>query len=271
MTGNWGLTMNSTKNLNQADGISSQPSIFVDEYGVEIPFVHVFDLHSALNFAEPLDYPKSSLIKKFSKWKMEVDDSPIFRYLYRNVAPSRHLEFGTWQGNGTVYCLEESSATVWTINIPFGEGYNFCEDELAGAHAWARRIGVPMASRYSSDALGFIGKSYLERNWGNRVCQIYSDSREWDTSNYPEGFFDTILVDGGHMEDVVASDTRKALPLLRSGGIIMWHDFCPTEYRGFLACRGVMAGVAREWKLITEQTTKLFWVYPSMILVGVKK
>lgn len=256
----------------RADVIDAQSTIPVSEYGVNIPSVHVFDLHSVLNFATPLDYPKSSLIKKFSQWKMEVDDAPIFRYIYRNVRPRRHLEFGTWQGKGTVFCLEECDATVWTINMPFGEGsYGFYDDELPDAHAWARKVGMPESGGYSSDSIGFIGKSYLELNLGNRVSQIYCDSREWDSSNYPPGFFDTILIDGGHMAEVVASDTRKALPLLRSGGIIMWHDFCATDYQRFEACRGVMAGVALEWDLINEQTTGLFWIYPSMILLGVKK
>jgi hypothetical protein len=256
----------------RADVKDTQSTIPVSEYGVDIPSVHVFDLHSVLNFSTPLDYPKSSLIKKFSQWKMEVDDAPIFRYIYRNARPRRHLEFGTWQGKGTVFCLEECDATVWTINMPFGEGsYGFYEDELPDAHAWARKVGIAVSPNYSSDAIGFIGKNYLERNLGNRVCQMYCDSREWDTSNYPDGFFDSILIDGGHTEEVVANDTRKALSLLRSGGIVMWHDFCPTEYHKFEACKGVMAGIAREWQLINEQTTKLFWIYPSMILVGVKK
>jgi len=241
----------------------------VPEFGINIPLVHVFELHTALDFATLLDYPRSSLIKKFAQWKMEVDDAPIFRYIYRNAKPHRHLEFGTWLGLGTVFCLEEASATVWTINMPFGEGaYGFNEHDLPDAHAWAHKVGIAVSG---SDSIGFIGKAYLERDMGNRVCQIYCDSREWDTSNFPEGFFDTVLVDGGHMAEVVASDTRKALPLLRSGGIIMWHDFCPTEYQRFEACKGVMAGIAHEWEFINKETTNLFWVYPSMILVGVKK
>ena len=244
----------------------------VNEYGIGVPSVHVFDLHTALGFDAPIDYPKSSLVKRFSQWKMEVDDAPIFRYIYRNARPRRHLEFGTWQGKGTVFCLEECDATVWTINMPFGEGsYSFYDYEMPAAHAWAQRVGMAVSENYSSDAIGFIGKEYLQRDLGHRVCQIYSDSRAWDTVNYPDGFFDTILVDGGHATEIVASDTRKAFPLLRSGGIIMWHDFCPTEYHKFEACKGVMDGISQEWDLITSQTVQLFWVYPSMILVGIKK
>ena len=105
---------------------------------------------------------------------------------------------------------------------------------------------------------------------GHRVCQIYCDSLEWDTTNFPEGFFDTVLIDGGHDKDVVISDTRKALPLLKSGGIMMWHDFCPSEYKAFESTQGVMAAIAEEWGHLNRQFSKLFWIYPSMILVGVK-
>jgi len=90
--------------------------------------------------------------------------------------------------------------------------------ELAAVQAWAQRIGLPQQTSYVTDTLGFIGRLYLERELGHRVCQIYCDSRQWDTSAYPPEFFDTVLIDGGHQREIVISDTRKALPLLRSGG-----------------------------------------------------
>src|SRR5258705_2294619 len=86
-----------------------------------IDVVPVEELHHRLRLNEPLQYPPTSLHKPFSKWKMEVDDAPILRYLYRHLRPSRHLEFGTWEGTGTCYCLEECDASVWTINLPEGE------------------------------------------------------------------------------------------------------------------------------------------------------
>jgi hypothetical protein len=67
---------------------------------INIPIVSVRELQRELGFDTPLDYPKTSLLKPFSEWKMEIDDSPIFRYVYRHFKPCRHLEFGTWQGAG---------------------------------------------------------------------------------------------------------------------------------------------------------------------------
>jgi predicted O-methyltransferase YrrM len=244
----------------------------------KIPLIDVNKLHTQLKFKTPIDYPSTSLHKPLTQWKMEIDDSPIFRYIYRNVKPRRHLEFGTWRGTGTMYCLEECDATVWTVNIPFGEEnidgmptYTHFPEEKASVHAWANKIGFPDKEKYRTDSFGFIGMHYLEKELGNRVCQIYADSTKWDTSHYPEEFFDTILIDGGHSKDIVISDTKKALPLLKRGGIIMWHDFCPPVYEQFEVTRDVMEGITHEWKWLKSQMRQLFWIYPSWILLGVKK
>jgi len=230
----------------------------INKYNLSVPVISTDKLGQI--FKETPQFSSVMPIhKSFLNWKMEEDDAPIFRYIYRNFQPRRHLEFGTWQGRGTLYCLEESGATVWTINPPFGESgsYGFYDEEMSEAKAWAKKIGLADANSYASDSLGFIGKAYLERGLGNRVCQIYCDSREWDTSNFPEGFFDTALVDGGHEKDVVTNDTQKAIPLLRSGGIIMWHDFCPTECDNIPACKGVMEAIADQWDYINRQISQL--------------
>ena len=250
--------------------------------GLAIPFIPVQEVHRVLEFTTSIDYPQSSLEKPLDAWKMEIDDMPIFRYLYRHFRPTRHLEFGTWQGAGVVYCLEECDATVWTLNLPFGEskpdgGPMYSGDgesyglstSLVGE--WANRIGLPKRRDYRTDSFGFIGRFYLEKQIGHRVCQIFCDSRQWDTSHYPTAFFDSALVDGGHYPDVVASDTRKALGLLRPGGLIMWHDFCPPVAGRNPVVAGVMQGVEQVSEHLCDELELLFWIKPSHILVGRKK
>lgn len=249
---------------------------------LDVSVVPAVRLHEALGFDEPPAIPSANHATPLDRWKMEINDAPIFRYLYRNLHPRRHLEFGTWQGAGVVYCLEECDATVWTLNLPFGENQGDAGMAYSGngesfglgtslADAWARRLGIPAQEAYRTDSFGFIGRFYLEKHLGNRVCQIYCDSTQWDTSNYPEGFFDTILIDGGHAPEVVLSDTRKALPLLRPGGVVMWHDFCPPVRNKFGVVQGVMKGLEQAAPLLSEALEKLFWIEPSWILAGVKK
>jgi predicted O-methyltransferase YrrM len=229
--------------------------------------------------------PPNASAKQLGEWKMEDDDAPIFRYLYQTHRPRRHLEFGTWQGWGTALCLESCDATVWTINLQDGESRS------DGTWAYGERVvdasnappGIVTATYgedelgprtyHRTDAGGYIGHIYREKGLGNRVCQIYCDSREWDTSNYPADFFDSVLVDGGHQPEVVMSDARKSLQVLRSGGLVMWHDFCPPpEIRSqFETVKGVTAGIELILPELHSQLKKLCWINPSWILLGIKK
>jgi hypothetical protein len=216
---------------------------------------------------------------------MEEDDAPILQYLYRVHQPRRHLEFGTWQGWGTVLCLEACEATVWTINLPTGEirpdgtwayGQRILDATNAPCGIIVETYGQDESgpcTYHRTDAEGYIGRFYREKGLNHRVCQILCDSRKWDTSNYPAGFFDSVLIDGGHQPDVVMSDTKKALPLLRSGGLMIWHDFCPLpEIRSqFESVKGVTLGLEPLFPELGIQLERLFWINPSWILVGIKK
>jgi len=216
---------------------------------------------------------------------MEEDDAPIFQFLYQAHQPRRHLEFGTWQGWGTSLCLRSCSASVWTINLPEGESRS------DGTWAYGERVGntrklpgdVVVANfgedelgprtYHRTDARGYIGHIYREKGFGNRVCQIYCDSREWDHSNYPADFFDSVLIDGGHQPEVVVSDTRKALQVLHPGGLMMWHDFCPhPEIRSqFESVKGVTLAIESILCELQPRFSRLCWINPSWILVGIKK
>jgi predicted O-methyltransferase YrrM len=229
--------------------------------------------------------PPNASARRLDQWEMESDDAPIFQFLYQVHQPRRHLEFGTWQGWGTALCLDSCDATVWTINLPDGESRS------DGTWAYGERVtdngnaphGVLSANfgedelgprtYHRTDAGGYIGHLYREKGLGHRVCQIYCDSREWDTSNYPGDFFDSVLIDGGHQPEVVMNDARKALQVLRSGGLVMWHDFCPfPEIRSqFETVNGVTAGIELMLPELQSQLKKLCWINPSWILVGVKR
>ncbi len=229
--------------------------------------------------------PPTPLVKGLDQWKMEDDDAPIFQFLYQAHQPRRHLEFGTWQGWGTSLCLESCDATVWTINLPDGES------QPDGTWAYGARVidasnapqGITAANYgedelgpktyHRTDAGGYIGRLYRENGLGKRVCQIYCDSRDWDISNYPVDFFDSVLIDGGHQSEVVVNDTCMALQVLRPGGLIMWHDFCPyPEIRSqFESVKGVTAGIELILPELQSQVERLHWINPSWILVGIKK
>ena len=220
-----------------------------------IDVVPVESLHERLGFDCRLEYPSASRQKRFVEWKMEIDDAPILRYVYRHARPQRHLEFGTWEGTGACYCLEECDARVWTINLPDGE-----RDENG-------------ARLYQTDAGSFIGHRYRSAGFGDRVSQILCDSLEWDDADYASDFFDTALIDGGHTATVALSDTRKALSVVRSGGLVLWHDFCPdpSVFSSMPSVSGVITGLTSEWQSIRDSLSDVFWIQPSFLLVGVRR
>jgi len=243
----------------------------------EIKKVTLNNLADLLNFNEKLQIKDQTPL---NKWKMEINDAPIFRYLYRNFKPNRHLEFGTWQGQGVLYVLEECQATAWTINLLFGETdnrgsnvYGNYLDEIEEIRKWAKKTKFkidPKANYHQTDCVGFIGRHYLKKNMGHRVNQIYCDSRKWDLSNYPSDFFDSVLIDGSHEQEIVISDTLKALQVLRRGGIILWHDYCPETIDQFETAKNVVQAIHKNLALITKHLKSLSWIYPSYILLGLK-
>jgi predicted O-methyltransferase YrrM len=227
--------------------------------------------------AIPTDRGKSLL-----SWTMEVDDAPILAFLYRHWKAQRHLEFGTWEGAGAVLVARCTSAEIWTLNLPGGEvsadgtahyERGFAPDEPVPDGALPVRTDASTGQVYRTDAGAFIGWQYRAAGYGSRVHQILADSRAWDTSAFPDGFFDTVLIDGGHTSDVVTSDTEKALRLLRPGGLMIWHDFCPVDsvMAQSATTRGVVAALHKNWRRWSPSFDELMWIRPSYILIGVKQ
>jgi methyltransferase family protein len=242
--------------------------------------VPVESLHQVLGLSTPVRVPPAWRNVALVDWKMEADDA-ILRQVFRQVRPMRHLEFGTWLGDGVLRCVEECEATVWTINLlegetkPSGEwAYGELErDQGSASIAWGERQETQNGTWIRTDAYGQVGRKYLEAGWGKRVCQIYADSREWDTRAYPTGFFDTCLIDGGHAADIVQNDTTIATRLVRAGGLVMWHDFCPDlDVRTTCdSTRDVVDYITRHATELERDFEKLLWVLPSWLLIGVRR
>ncbi len=194
--------------------------------------------------------------------------------------PRRHLEFGTWEGFGASLCARNCDAEIWTLNLPNGEpradggpAYSTVRDAAQAAAIGAvvpYEIDAEGRPIYQTDAGEFIGWRYRADGFSARVHQILADSTNWDSSEFADGFFDTILIDGGHIPKVVRADTEQALRLLRPGGLMIWHDFCPSDlvmnYAG--ATRGVVSALHANWAEWSPRFDKLFWIRDSYILLG---
>jgi len=221
-----------------------------------IEIVNVEDLPSLLGMHTPAELPPGVKDKALADWKMETDDAPILKCLWRARAPRRHLEFGTWEGFGATLVAQSTSAEIWTLNLPEGE---------------AATDGTSLYA--STDAGESIGWRYRTAGVAARVHQVLCDSRNFDTSAFAADFFDTVLIDGGHTPDVVENDTEKALRVLRPGGLCVWHDFCPDPdaLSRNLAPLGVVQAIVENidrWRPLFD---RFFWIRKSWILVGERK
>ena len=114
--------------------------------------------------------------------------------------PHQVLEFGTCDGASTWHLWANAApdARITTLDLPPGARVNGSTDvELQGPRA---RPLLPAA---------------------DRVRLIEQDSRSWvpDVSDV-----DFCFIDAGHSYECVKNDTEKALTVMATGGIVVWHD-----------------------------------------------
>lgn len=94
---------------------------------------------------------------------------------------------------------------------------------------------------------------YSDTPVAGKVTQLFGDSKAFDETPWAEQC-DLVFVDGSHARSYVQSDSRKALRLVKPGGLVLWHD-----YRGF-KLRGVfdtLNELAREVRLVHIQGTSI--------------
>jgi len=130
--------------------------------------VPIDDLRHVFGWTEAVEFPAKYRALLLSAWEMAADDCTL-RYVFRNLRPARHLEFGTWLGDGVLRCAEECDATVWTINLPEGESLEngewaystLAEGALLSGVEAADRLVTSVGTWVRTDAHGLIGRKYL--------------------------------------------------------------------------------------------------------------
>ena len=135
--------------------------------------------------------------------------------LSRLVEAKRVFEFGTYKGVSTTQLALNVAAggIVFTLDLP--------EDHPAYS------LPIPKPEEQQIAAEG--GKGILiPRDLLDRVTFLTSDSATFDESPYA-GTMDLVFVDGAHSYEYVKNDTEKGWRMLRSGGILAWHDCVPSH------------------------------------------
>jgi hypothetical protein len=163
------------------------------------------------------------------------------------LAKRAHLmfEFGTATGR-TAYLWARNSpadARVVTMTLP-----------PEGAHQYERATGDA-----ESDVRNALGESrfstfyYSGTDVERKVTQLFGDSKTLDETPWV-GKCDLVFVDGSHARSHVESDSRKALRMVRPGGLVLWHDYRGRRIPGVFE---VLNALARERPLVHVQGTAL--------------
>ncbi|MHC4945000.1 MAG: class I SAM-dependent methyltransferase [Planctomycetota bacterium] len=143
------------------------------------------------------------------------------------------FEFGTCTG-ATTYLLAKNSkddARVTTLTLaPDQVG----QASFAGSDIRKEADMAIEESCYSR----FL---YTDTDVESKVDQLFLDSKDLDEKKYRERM-DLIFIDGAHTYSYIKSDSRKALAMIRPGGLIVWHDYRgPHETAGVFRALNEMA------------------------------
>ena len=225
-----------------------------------LPIVDIGDLHHVFGVKSKFRH-HSKTLKTFHDLKMETHDAKILAQIYRAFQPKKHLEIGTWMGFGACLVAKNCDAKIYTVNLQDGE----VDDD--GRHVYQDASGLV------TDASENIGRIYKDEKLHRRIVQIFGDTTQLDFAEFCEEKFDSILIDGGHDRDTVTNDTLKATAVLRSGGLMLWHDFIPDKeaIATSAATSGVVSAINDNWAFLTEQFENFFWVRSTYLLVGIKR
>jgi len=131
------------------------------------------------------------------------------------VGANRVFEFGTYKGVST---------TQLALNLAEG-GMVFTLDLPEDHPAYSLPIPKPEEQQIAAEG----GKGILiPGDLRDRVTFLTSDSATFDETPY-RGSIDLVFVDGAHSYEYVKSDTEKGWNMLRSGGVLAWHDCTPSH------------------------------------------
>ncbi len=149
-------------------------------------------------------------------------------------APRRVLEIGRAQG-GTAFLLSRAIPSVgWTLSV-----------DLGPRHSRTLRFFNAPARAFHS----VRGSSRDDRVFAQIVRRVGEEP------------VDLLFIDGDHSYEGVAADYRLYHPLVRPGGLIVFHDIVPAATTGDpRAGHRWVGGVPRFWQEVRPQGAR-FWEF----------
>lgn len=151
-------------------------------------------------------------------------ESCLLVALSKIVSAKAIFEIGTFNGNTTLLLAANTAedAIVTSLDLPPGDIEVIEEIKLNLQDA-------NQNDQYLRQVFKQRGAFYLERAASrvrSKIRLIHCNSIDFDPAE--ENLVasqDMVFVDGGHDYATIKNDSEKALQMLRSDGIIVWHDY----------------------------------------------
>ena len=128
------------------------------------------------------------------------------------------FEFGTCSGKTTYLMSLNSPDNCEIISLTLNPE-NFGEIEKKDTDNKISFRNIINESIYNNFL--FTGTKFEKK-----IKVIFINSLDFNEKNY-HNLFDLIFIDGGHTYSVVKNDSEKSFKMLKSNGIILWHDYVP--------------------------------------------
>jgi hypothetical protein len=174
-----------------------------------LPRVHI---SSILPGIESVSVTLFKLYERKIGLSIDAQELMILCAIEKFIVAKNVLEIGTYDGNTALNLAANLSGDgqVTTVDLPPDWNGRFLYDVPDGF--W----NVTDRSR--------IGIQYRHTQYEGRIRQVLGDSAgiDWRALNPP---FDLVFIDGCHYREYVKKDTENGLKHLRTGGVIVWHDY----------------------------------------------
>ena len=138
--------------------------------------------------------------------------------LMHTVAAKHVLEIGTFDGNTTLNMAKNLPAdgTVVTIDLPLENGQEYA-------------LSIDSEKEHNITERGRVGEQFRDDpSSTKRITQVFCNSARLDFSTLG-GPFDFAFIDGCHAYNYVKSDSENVIRVMRSGGMVVWHDYAMME------------------------------------------
>jgi predicted O-methyltransferase YrrM len=167
--------------------------------------------------------PFAEVTRFFSDKSMSALEEQAFLYRLASLCPASAtaVEIGSWIGHSTCIigvALKGSGARCYAVD-PF-TGVSTLPLEISYYRKFLTKVSPTLSQREIFDLN--LARFHLQ----DKIVAIAANSAE-GVALLPADLpgVDLLFIDGGHALEVVRSDISLYVPLVKSGGIVLFHDF----------------------------------------------